>query len=138
MMILVFGVWLRWLPVAGYVPLDAGLWPNLGSLLMPSVWLGLVQSTLIARITRSSMLDVLREQFILAGRAKGLDERVVVRLPLRWRCGYGRAWSSFVTVFWISSSEASAPVTSRSSPVARKASLPVDRWVMSIISAPSL
>ena len=77
-MILVFGVWLRWLPVAGYVPLDEGLWPNARSLLMPSVSLGLVQSALIARITRSSMLDVLREQYILAGRAKGLAERVVV------------------------------------------------------------
>jgi len=78
LMILVFGVWLGWLPVAGYVPLDGGLWPNIRSLLMPSVSLGLVQSALIARITRSSMLDVLREQFILAARAKGLDERVLV------------------------------------------------------------
>jgi len=78
LMILVFGVWLGWLPVAGYVPLEGGVWPNVRSLLMPSVSLGLVQSALIARITRSSMLDVLREQFILAGRAKGLDERVVV------------------------------------------------------------
>jgi len=77
-MILVFGVWLGWLPVAGYVPLESGLWPNLRSLLMPSVSLGLVQSALIARITRSSMLDVLREQYITSGRAKGLDERTVV------------------------------------------------------------
>jgi len=78
LMILVFGVWLRWLPVAGYVPLDMGLWPNARSLLMPAVSLGLVQSALIARITRSSMLDVLREQYILASRAKGLAERAVV------------------------------------------------------------
>jgi peptide/nickel transport system permease protein len=78
LMILVFGVWLGWLPVAGYVPLESGLWPNLRSLLMPSLALGLVQSALIARITRSSMLDVLREQFVLTGRAKGLNERVVV------------------------------------------------------------
>jgi peptide/nickel transport system permease protein len=78
LMILVFGVWLGWLPVAGYVPLDSGLWPNFRSLLMPSLALGLVQSALIARITRSSMLDVLREQFVLTGRAKGLTERVVV------------------------------------------------------------
>jgi peptide/nickel transport system permease protein len=77
-MILVFGVWLRWLPVAGYVSLDLGLWDNLRSLLMPSISLGLVQSALIARITRSSMLDVLREQYILASRAKGLAERAVV------------------------------------------------------------
>ena len=78
LMILVFGVWLNWLPVAGYVPLDEGFWRNLRSLLMPAVSLGLVQSALIARITRSSMLDVLREQYILAGRAKGLHERSVV------------------------------------------------------------
>ena len=78
LMILVFGVWLGWLPVAGYVPLDEGLWRNTRSLLMPSISLGLVQSALIARITRSSMLDVLREQYIVSGRAKGLDERTVV------------------------------------------------------------
>ena len=45
---------------------------------MPSISLGLVQSALIARITRSSMLDVLREQYITSGRAKGLDERTIV------------------------------------------------------------
>jgi peptide/nickel transport system permease protein len=78
LMVLVFGVWLGWLPVAGYVPLESGLWPNLRSLIMPAVALGLVQSALIARLTRSSMLDVLREQYILSGRAKGLSERVVV------------------------------------------------------------
>ena len=78
LMILVFGVWLGWLPVAGYVPLETGLWLNARSLLMPSVSLGIVQSALIARITRSSMLDVLREQYILSARAKGLDERNVV------------------------------------------------------------
>ncbi|MBI2525668.1 MAG: ABC transporter permease [Candidatus Rokubacteria bacterium] len=78
LMILVFGVWLGWLPVAGYAPLESGVWPNLRSLLMPAVSLGLVQSALIARITRSSMLDVLREQYILASRSKGLGERAVV------------------------------------------------------------
>jgi peptide/nickel transport system permease protein len=78
LMILCFGVWLGWLPVAGYVPLESGIWPNLRSLLMPSVSLGLVQSALIARITRSSMLDVLREQYITSGRAKGLDERTLI------------------------------------------------------------
>jgi peptide/nickel transport system permease protein len=78
LMILVFGVWLGWLPVAGYVPLEDGAWSTLRSLLMPAGALGLVQSALIARITRSSMLDVLREQYILAGRAKGLEERSIV------------------------------------------------------------
>jgi peptide/nickel transport system permease protein len=78
LMILVFAVWLGWFPVAGYVPLDAGPWRTLRSLVMPAVALGLVQSALIARITRSAMLDVLREQFITTGRAKGLGEGTVV------------------------------------------------------------
>ena len=78
LMILCFGVWLGWLPVAGYATLETGIWPNLRSLIMPALALGLVQSALIARITRSSMLDVLREQYILSGRSKGLSERTVI------------------------------------------------------------
>ncbi len=78
LLMLVFAVWLGWLPVAGYVSLDVAPWRTLRSLLMPAFALGVVQAALIARITRSAMLDVLREQFILAGRAKGLDERGVV------------------------------------------------------------
>src|SRR2546430_13677357 len=47
---------------------------TLRSLVLPALALGGVQSALIARIARSSMLDVLREQFIIAGRAKGRSE----------------------------------------------------------------
>jgi peptide/nickel transport system permease protein len=78
LLMLVFAVWLGWLPVAGYVSLDVAPWRTVRSLLMPAFALGVVQAALIARITRSAMLDVLQEQFILAGRAKGLDEREVV------------------------------------------------------------
>jgi peptide/nickel transport system permease protein len=76
--ILFFSVWLGWFPVAGYSPLEDGWLRTLRSLVLPAFALGLVQSALIARIARSSMLDVLREQFITAGRAKGLGERAVV------------------------------------------------------------
>ena len=76
--VLFFGVWLGWFPVAGYSPLEDGWALTLRSLALPSFALGLVQSALIARIARSSMLDVLREQFITAGRAKGLGDRAVV------------------------------------------------------------
>jgi peptide/nickel transport system permease protein len=76
--VLFFGVWLGWFPVAGYSPLEDGLAKTMRSLVMPSFALGLVQSALIARIARSAMLDVLREQFITAGRAKGLGEPSVV------------------------------------------------------------
>jgi peptide/nickel transport system permease protein len=76
--ILFFGVWLGWFPVAGYSPLEYGWLKTARSLVMPAFSLGLVQSALIARIALSSMLDVLREQFITAGRAKGLGEPAVV------------------------------------------------------------
>ena len=78
LLVLCFSVWLGWFPVAGYSPLEDG-WPaTLRSLVLPALALGVVQSALIARIARSSMLDVLREQFIIAGRAKGLGERAVI------------------------------------------------------------
>lgn len=78
LLILAFGVRLGWFPVAGYAPLEDGWLATLRSLVMPAFALGLVQSALIARITRSSMLDVLREPFITAGRARGLAEATVV------------------------------------------------------------
>ncbi|HKB23648.1 MAG TPA: ABC transporter permease [Methylomirabilota bacterium] len=78
LLILWFSVWLGWFPVAGYSPLEDGLARTLRSLVLPAFALGLVQSALIARIARSSMLDVLGEPFIMAGRAKGLGERAVV------------------------------------------------------------
>jgi peptide/nickel transport system permease protein len=78
LLILCFSVWLRWFPVAGYVPLEDGWLATLRSLVLPAFALGVVQAALVARIARSSMLDVLREQFILAGRAKGLGEGAVI------------------------------------------------------------
>jgi peptide/nickel transport system permease protein len=95
--VLVFGVWLGWFPVAGYAALEDG-WPaTLRSLVLPAFALGLVQSALIARIARSSMLDVLREQFIVAGRAKGLGERAVV-----YKHAFRNALVPTVTVIGIS------------------------------------
>jgi peptide/nickel transport system permease protein len=78
LLILTFSVGLGWFPVAGYSPLEYGWLKTLRSLTLPAFALGLVQSALIARIARSAMLDVLREQFIVAGRAKGLAEGAVV------------------------------------------------------------
>ena len=78
LLILAFSVWLGWFPVAGYSTLEYGWLLTLRSLTLPAFALGLVQSALIARIARSAMLDVLREQFIVAGRAKGLAEHTVV------------------------------------------------------------
>lgn len=77
-LILIFAVKLRWLPVAGYAPLSEGLWANLQYLILPAVTLGVAQAALLARMTRSMMLDVLSAEYVRVARAKGLGERRVV------------------------------------------------------------
>lgn len=76
--ILLFGVKLQWLPIAGYQPLSDGLWNHLKYLVMPSVALGIIVMALIARMTRSSMLEVLNANYIKTARSKGVSERDVV------------------------------------------------------------
>jgi peptide/nickel transport system permease protein len=70
-LIYLFAITLRWLPVQGYVPLSAGLWPWFSHLLLPALALGLAYLALIARITRASVLEVLAEDYIRTARAKG-------------------------------------------------------------------
>jgi peptide/nickel transport system permease protein len=77
-LIFLFGVVLGWLPVAGYQPLSAGLWENLRYLIMPAVTLGLAQGALLARVTRSMMLETLGEDYVRTARAKGLAEQRVI------------------------------------------------------------
>jgi peptide/nickel transport system permease protein len=78
MLILLFAVEFRIFPVAGYIPLDRGFWQCIWSLTLPALSVGLVQAAFIARITRSSMLDVIGNDFIRTARAKGLPTRVVI------------------------------------------------------------
>ena len=77
-LIFVFGVVLGWLPVAGYEPLSSGLWESLRYLILPSVTLGLFQAALLARLTRSMMLETLGDDYVRTARAKGLAEHMVV------------------------------------------------------------
>jgi ABC-type dipeptide/oligopeptide/nickel transport system permease component len=70
LLIFFFSVHLRLLPASGY-----GHWTNL---VLPAVALGTISAATIARITRSSMLEVIGSEFIAAARAKGLTERVIV------------------------------------------------------------
>ncbi|MBS1164455.1 MAG: binding-protein-dependent transport system inner rane component [Proteobacteria bacterium] len=65
-----FGVQLKWLPVIGT--------GDLRSLILPALTLGLIESAPLSRITRSSMLDVLSQDYIKAARAKGLSEAYIV------------------------------------------------------------
>ncbi len=100
MLQLIFGVWLRWLPIAGRVSprimvsyfertgfytidtLIAGDLHAFGDvlihLLLPSITLGIVLSGIFVRLTRANMLDVLRSEYILAARARGIPERRIV------------------------------------------------------------
>lgn len=76
--VIVFSVELRWLPSSGYAPLSQGFTPWLLSLLQPAAILALFQIGYLARMTRSSMLDVLDQDFIRTARAKGLSEWMTV------------------------------------------------------------
>lgn len=78
LLMLVFGVQLNWLPVAGYRSLSEGLWEHLKHLILPAIALGTIQAAVIARMTRSSMIDILSMNFIKTAKAKGLKQRVVI------------------------------------------------------------
>jgi len=77
-LMLLFAVRLKWFPVSGYKPLNAGLWAHLRHLVLPAGALGLIQSALLARITRSAMLEVLNESYVRTARAKGAKEAKVI------------------------------------------------------------
>jgi len=84
LLILLFAVQLRWLPSGGYVAPTEDLAAHVQSMLLPAFALGFSAAGLLARLVRSSMLDVLREDYVRTAFAKGLPERfVVVRHALR-------------------------------------------------------
>ena len=76
-LILLFAVQFNWLPAAGYQPLSSGIFNHLKYLIMPAISLGIMQGALIARMTRSSMLEVLNENYIRTAEAKGLKMWIV-------------------------------------------------------------
>lgn len=78
LLILLFGVYLGWLPVAGFKPLSSGLWEHLKFLIMPAISLGAIQAALIARMTRTSMLEVLNSNYIKTAQSKGVKRYVIV------------------------------------------------------------
>jgi peptide/nickel transport system permease protein len=83
-LMLLFAVSLRWLPVAGYAPVSRGLWEHLKYFILPGLSLGLVQSALIMRMTRNSVLEVLHQNYIKTARSRGLTEiRVFLKHAFR-------------------------------------------------------
>jgi len=79
LLIFLFGVTLRWLPISGYVdPLEEP-WDGLRSLMLPAVTLGLALAAVVTRTLRASMLEALAEDYVRTARAKGLSESAVIR-----------------------------------------------------------
>jgi peptide/nickel transport system permease protein len=77
-LIYVFAIELAWLPVQGYQPLSEGIRGCVERLVLPSITLSVIYIALIARITRTSVLEVLGEDYIRTARAKGLTNVVVL------------------------------------------------------------
>jgi peptide/nickel transport system permease protein len=79
MLMLLFAVELRWVPSVGYQPLLEDPTANLQHLALPALTLALIIAAPIMRFLRSSLLDVMRQEYVTVARAKGLDETAVLR-----------------------------------------------------------
>jgi len=78
LLILFFAVELRWFSAGGFRDWTETSWGALKSLFLPALSLGLIRAAVLARLTRSCMLEVLGEDYIRTARSKGLTEKVVV------------------------------------------------------------
>jgi peptide/nickel transport system permease protein len=96
-LVMVFpSVWWRWSPELDYTPFFAGPIQNLRSMLVPAILLGLSLSAVTMRMTRTMMLEVLRQDYIRTARAKGLGERLIV-----WRHALRNGLIPIVTLIGI-------------------------------------
>jgi peptide/nickel transport system permease protein len=93
LLIYVFAVWLRLVPAGGFPGWSAGVWPGVKSLILPSVALALPQAAILARVTRSALLEVLGEDYIRTARAKGMPRRTVL-----WRHALRNAMIPVLTI----------------------------------------
>jgi peptide/nickel transport system permease protein len=78
LLVLLFAVKLQWLSAGGFAGWDEGIVAGFKSLLLPAISLAVVQAAILARVTRSAVLEVLREDFVRTARAKGLSKREVL------------------------------------------------------------
>jgi peptide/nickel transport system permease protein len=93
LLILVFSVKLQWFSAGGFPGWGEDAWQAFKALVLPAVALAVVQAAILARITRSAVLDVLREDFVRTARAKGLSRRQVL-----WRHVLRNAFVPVLTV----------------------------------------
>jgi len=78
LLIILFAAHLQWLPAIGYAPLSEGFWPWFSHLILPAIAAGTTFSAIIARMIRSSMIEVLKTDYIRVADAKGLARAAVV------------------------------------------------------------
>jgi peptide/nickel transport system permease protein len=78
LLMLLFSVYLGWFPAGGFVRWQESVTGALRSLLLPAIALGLVQTAILARTTRSAMLEVLRADYVQTARSKGLSDHLVL------------------------------------------------------------
>ena len=78
MLILFFGLELRWLPIRGMGSLEDGVWDFVSHLILPAITLGTALAAILMRLTRNAMLDVLSEDYIRTAKAKGLRAQLVL------------------------------------------------------------
>jgi len=78
LLVYVFAIGLRMLPAGGFPGWSVGIWPALKALILPAIALALPQAAILARVTRSALLDVLNEDYIRTARAKGLPANTVL------------------------------------------------------------
>ena len=78
LLILLFSINLGWLPPSGYVPFTQNPLDSLGHMILPTIVLGTSEMATLTRQTRSSMLEVLRQDYVRTAHAKGLSEYTVI------------------------------------------------------------
>ncbi len=93
LLIIFFSVFMGVLPAGGFAGWDAGIIPALSSLLLPTIALALPQAAILTRVTRSSLLEVLQEDYIRTARAKGSSSRRTL-----WRHALRNAMIPVVTI----------------------------------------
>jgi peptide/nickel transport system permease protein len=79
LLVLLFAITLRWLPAGGFPGWDAGIWPCLMALVLPTSALGLPQAAVLARVTRTALVETARLDFVRTGRAFGLTRAQALR-----------------------------------------------------------
>jgi len=92
-LVLIFAIELRWVSAGGFPGWEAGFWRGIGALTLPAIALALPQAAILARVMRSSLLDMLGEDFMRTARAKGLSRRRAL-----WRHGVRNAMIPVLTI----------------------------------------